>query len=173
MKHLILGGRRSGKSRYAQECAVSTGKQLVYIATAFAGDNEMENRIKRHQADRTEEWIVLESPLGLDKALSSVNSEQYAVVVDCLTLWMSNALHEQTQQEESEALLTILPTLSCDVFLVSNEVGSGIVPLGELSRKFVDECGRVHQDLAAMCDNVSLVIAGLPLSLKAAKVAVE
>ncbi len=166
MKHLILGGARSGKSRFAETQAHTTGKQLVYVATGSAGDTEMAERIDQHQQRRGSEWLLVEEPLALAEALSSLDDSNTTVVVDCLTLWLSNCLAEKRFEQEKTALLAVLPQLQCDVLLVSNEVGSGVVPLGELSRQFVDASGWLHQSLAPMCDRVTLVMAGLPLSLK-------
>ncbi len=166
MKHLILGGARSGKSRFAETQAQASGKQLVYLATGSAGDKEMTERIAQHQLRRSDAWLLVEEPIALAEALSSLDDANTVVVVDCLTLWLSNCLAENCFEQEKTTLLAVLPQLQCDVLLVSNEVGSGIVPLGELSRQFVDASGWLHQSLAPTCDQVSVVIAGLPLALK-------
>ncbi len=166
MKQLILGGARSGKSAYAENCALATGKRLHYIATGTAGDGEMARRIAHHQQRRCEQWRVIEEPCRLAAALANIAPASSAVVVDCLTLWLSNCLAGDILAREKAALLDLLPTLAYDVFFVSNEVGSGVVPLGELSRQFVDQSGWLHQHLATLCDKVTLVVAGLPLELK-------
>ena len=166
MKHLILGGARSGKSRYAEQLALANHKRLVYIATAEAADEEMAARIAQHQAQRSEHWHLVEEPLDLALRLSEFDDADTAILVDCLTLWLSNCLHHGVFERKRRELLERLPTLQSDLYLVSNEVGSGVVPLGQLSRMFVDNSGHLHQALATHCERVSLVVAGLPLELK-------
>lgn len=166
MKHLILGGARSGKSRFAEVAALAGDKRCFYIASGWAGDTEMAARIALHQQQRDKRWQLIEEPLMLASALRNLDAPGNAVLVDCLTLWLSNALHHQVWSEQRAAFMQVLPGLDCDVYLVSNEVGSGIVPLGELSRTFADEAGWLNQDVAQVCDAVTLVVAGLPLRLK-------
>lgn len=166
MKELILGGARSGKSTYASRRALATGKTPVYIATGWADDAEMTERIARHKVERGDGWLLVEEPLHLAQALLAVDRQDRAVVVDCLTLWLSNCLHMGDWQAARDRLLLVLPQLSADIYIVTNEVGSGIVPLGELPRRFVDESGWLHQALAQRCEQVTLVVAGLPLTLK-------
>ncbi|MFV0275996.1 MAG: bifunctional adenosylcobinamide kinase/adenosylcobinamide-phosphate guanylyltransferase [Parahaliea sp.] len=178
MKHLILGGARSGKSRFAQTSAENLvrqssaqgagkgGKSLYYIATAQAGDAEMVRRIARHRNQRGTRWRLCEEPLALAGTLRRLDSPNHCLLVDCLTLWLSNCLQEGRWDQRRSALLETVDSLSADLLLVSNEVGSGIVPLGELSRRFADEAGWLHQELARRCQRVTLVCAGLPLSLK-------
>ena len=165
MKHLILGGARSGKSRFAETCAQATGKECVYIATGEARDEEMAQRIRAHQQARKHHWHTIEEPLYLSQVLNQATAQQ-AVVIDCLTLWLANCLEKQCFPEQKTHLLEALNTTPACVFLVSNEVGSGIVPLGPLTREFVDQAGWLHQSLAAQCNKVSLVVAGLALDLK-------
>ena len=168
MKHLILGGTRSGKSRFAEQVAANSNKRLVYIATAEALDEEMLARISHHKNSRTGEWITIEEPINLTKALHQVADSNYCVLVDCLTLWLTNILlaGDDVFQRERSALINTLPQLTGDIILVSNEVGMGVVAADPLTRKFVDEAGRLHQELATMCDSVTLVTAGLPQRLK-------
>jgi adenosylcobinamide kinase/adenosylcobinamide-phosphate guanylyltransferase len=169
MKQLILGGARSGKSRYAEQLAEHSGKEAYYLATATAGDQEMSARIQRHQQQRPSSWQLIEEELFLAEALSKHDSTDRCILVDCLTLWVSNLLcHENSElfAQQKNALLEILPSLACDLIFVSNEVGMGIIPMGELNRRFVDESGWLHQALATLCDKVTFVAAGLPLSLK-------
>ena len=166
MKVLILGGARSGKSQYAENIAIKSGKQLVYIATGQAHDDEMAERIRIHQTTRGDKWALHEAPIELAAAIQQHNNNNTVVLVDCLTLWMSNCMANDCFAEQKKVLLAILPTLQCDIYLVSNEVGSGVVPLGKLSRQFVDESGWLHQTLAQLCERVNLVVAGLPLNLK-------
>lgn len=172
--HLVLGGIRSGKSAYAEKLAQESGKDLVYLATAQVWDKEMRERVLIHQQRRSSAWLLVESPLQLAQALTEHASPQSCILVDCLTLWLTNCLcHSEDElanralwQEEKQQLLSLLRTTPSHIIFVSNEVGSGIVPLGELSRRFADEAGLLHQELAKICDNVTLVMAGLPLVLK-------
>jgi adenosylcobinamide kinase/adenosylcobinamide-phosphate guanylyltransferase len=142
---------------------------VVYIATAQPRDGEMADRIAHHRARRPADWACVEEPLALADALRRHARADRCVLVDCLTLWLSNLLGEADApcfERERSALLDTLPQLPGEVLLVSNEVGMGVVPMGELSRRFVDEAGRLHQALAAACDRVIFVAAGLPLTLK-------
>ncbi len=173
MRTLILGGARSGKSRYAEQCASESGLKVTYIATASAEDMEMEDRIQRHRQDRPKGWKTIEERVGLGGVLKDEAEEKRFLLVDCLTLWLSNILfdrkgHLQLSRFESEkkALLEALERLPGHIALVSNEIGQGVVPLGETTRRFVDEAGRLHQELAQTCDRVVLVTAGLPQVLK-------
>lgn len=168
MKELILGGARSGKSALAQQRAMASAKPVLFVATATAGDAEMAARIERHRRDRPAGWTVIEEPLALADVLLTQAAAQCCVLVDCLTLWLSNLLAESDArlEQECQALLTALPELPGDIIFVSNEVGMGIVPMGALSRRFCDEAGRLHQALAQCCDRVTFVAAGLPLTLK-------
>lgn len=168
MKVLLLGGARSGKSRLAETYAASSAKPVIFIATATAGDNEMESRIKHHQTQRPPDWTLIEEPVYLSRILTDYANKEVCLLIDCLTLWISNLLHspESLHEKEINAFLQSLSKCNADVILVSNEVGNGIVPLGELNRKFVDETGRLHQQLAQVCEHVSLVVAGLEQKLK-------
>ena len=169
MRSLILGGARSGKSALAERLALASAGAVVYIATAQARDGEMAERIAHHRARRPVEWACVEEPLALADVLRRHARADSCVLVDCLTLWLSNLLGAADAscfERERAALLDTLPQLPGEILLVSNEVGMGVVPLGELSRRFVDEAGRLHQALAAACDRVIFVAAGLPLTLK-------
>ncbi|KRA15020.1 bifunctional adenosylcobinamide kinase/adenosylcobinamide-phosphate guanylyltransferase [Lysobacter sp. Root604] len=169
MRTLILGGARSGKSALAERLAAREA-DVVYIATAQARDGEMAARVAHHRERRPAHWRTVEEPLALAEALREYAREGRCVLVDCLTLWLSNLLDEaQTAdryERERDALLHNLPTLPGEIVLVSNEVGLGVVPLGELTRRFVDEAGRLHQHLGTRCERVLFVAAGLPLALK-------
>ena len=169
MRTLILGGARSGKSALAEQLAHESQCEVVYIATAQAGDEEMAARIAHHRARRPATWLSIEEPLHLADVLRKHARQDRCVLVDCLTLWLSNVLGDaDTQQFERERslLLETLPTLCGDVLMVSNEVGLGIVPMGALTRRFVDEAGRLHQSIAAISERVLFVAAGLPLAMK-------
>jgi adenosylcobinamide kinase/adenosylcobinamide-phosphate guanylyltransferase len=168
MKELILGGARSGKSVLAERLAVESGLDVTYIATAAAGDDEMAERIRHHQARRPGHWRVVEEPLMLAAAMQAAAGAERFLIVDCLTLWLTNLLlaDEALFEAQRQALLEALPVLPGRVVLVSNETGMGVVPSGELSRRFVDESGRLHQQLAGICERVTLTVAGLPHVLK-------
>jgi len=164
VKHLILGGARSGKSRYAEDQAKAYSASPVYLATGQAKDHEMQSRITHHQAQRGKEWRLIEEPIALADVLGPLKSQ--CIVIDCLTLWLSNCLERGCWESEKYLFFAALGQHKSDIFMVGNELGSGIVPLGELTREFVDENGRLHQELAALSSHVSTVIAGLPLCLK-------
>lgn len=173
MLHLILGGARSGKSHYAEQLAQASNKQVIYIATGTAGDDEMQERIIKHQAERPRYWETIEEPILIADVLKQNASSNNYLLVDCLTLWLSNILfdargdyQEDIFLQQKQALLDALPDLHTDIALVSNEVGSGVVPMDKMTRRFVDEAGRLHQQLAKICSHVTLVTAGLPLALK-------
>ncbi|CAI8764402.1 bifunctional adenosylcobinamide kinase/adenosylcobinamide-phosphate guanylyltransferase [Methylococcus capsulatus] len=170
MKELILGGARSGKSRHAEQRARLSGLDVAYVATAVAGDAEMAARIGGHRARRPPSWPTVEEPLALAASLEANAGPGRFILVDCLTLWLSNLLAEGEEvfRRERQALLQVLPGLPGRICLVSNEVGQGIVPLNPLARRFVDEAGWLHQELAVLCDRVVWVVAGLPHVLKGA-----
>ncbi len=166
--HLVLGGARSGKSRFAERLALDHPGTLHYIATAQSMDEEMAERIRHHQNQRSPRFITNECPKNLAQQLQQLDKPDHFLLVDCLTLWLSNWIEmpESDWQEQRRALLDQLRHSRSDVVLVSNEVGQGIVPLGSMTRRFVDEAGRLHQDIAALADRVSWVVAGLPQTLK-------
>lgn len=169
MKTLILGGARSGKSRYAEQLAGQSGAEVIYIATATAQDAEMTQRIVQHKNDRPAHWRTIEEPVQLAATLREQSHTGRVVLVDCLTLWLTNLLCHEDQDllaQETQALLAVLPDLPGQLILVSNEVGQGIVPMGELTRRYVDEAGRLHQRIAAQAEQVILMVAGLPLTVK-------
>ena len=180
---LVLGGARSGKSALAERLACASGKDVVYVATSHAGDAEMAARIAHHRARRPQTWTTVEEPTALAATLRAQCAPGRIVLVDCLTLWLTNLMFAAHQEypdvgtivlpplfvREREALLEWLDTPPAgDVVFVSNEVGMGIVPSGAVSRAFVDEAGRLNQDVAARCARVLFVAAGLPLALKGA-----
>ena len=168
MKTLILGGVRSGKSRLAERIAIESQQPVTYIATATARDDEMRARIQGHRANRPTHWKLIEEPLHLANALKESPQVNF-ILVDCLTLWLTNLLTEgnddQLQQEQT-ALLEILSIFPGELVLVSNETNMGVTPMGELSRRYCDEAGRLHQLLAQTSDRVILMVAGLPQILK-------
>lgn len=168
-KMLVLGGVRSGKSRYAQGLAGAQGHPVTLIATAAAQDEEMAARIAAHRRHRDARWRVIEEPVRLASALRAAVSPDRLVIVDCLTLWLSNLLCGDDGgaiEREIDGLLQTLAALDGECILISNEVGFGIIPVSALARRFGDEAGALHQRLATLCDRVVLMVAGLPLALK-------
>ena len=167
MSLLVLGGARSGKSRYAQARAEALGGDLVYVATAQALDAEMTDRIAHHRADRGPEWATVEAPLELAAAIRAEDHPERVLLVDCLTLWTSNLiLADRNIATATGDLVAAIGKAGCPVILVANEVGLGIVPDNALARRFRDEAGRVNQQIAAAVDEVMFVAAGLPLRFK-------
>jgi len=163
----ILGGARSGKSSHAQRLAEAASSSRIYIATAQALDKEMDERIKRHKADRGAGWETIESPIDVSAVISQIENKDRIILVDCLTLWLSNLLHHEHDIEtETDTLISALKMCPCPVILVSNEVGLGLVPMTPLGREFRDAQGRLNQIIAAICDRVEFIAAGLPLRLK-------
>ena len=168
MRELILGGVRSGKSRLAERHAIDSGLSVVYVATARALDDEMRQRIAHHQARRPQDWRLVEAEGDLASVLLREAAVGRCVLVDCLTLWLTQLLCEQESRLEREVseLLRVLPELPGHIILVSNETNMGITPMGELSRRYCDEMGRLHQRLGGICERVILTVAGLPLLVK-------
>jgi adenosylcobinamide kinase / adenosylcobinamide-phosphate guanylyltransferase len=180
---LVLGGARSGKSALAERLARESGKDVIYLATSHAGDAEMAERIAHHRARRPAGWQTVEEATALAATLRALCAPARIVLVDCLTLWLTNLMFA-TRQDYPEVGPIALPPLfgaeraalldwldeppTGDVVFVSNEVGMGIVPYGAVARAFVDEAGRLNQDVAARCERVLFVAAGLPLALKGA-----
>lgn len=168
MVELILGGARSGKSSLAQTIAFgSAGNNVIYIATATALDAEMSKRIAKHKQDRPEAWVLVEEPLNLCDVIIK-HGHSHTLLVDCLTLWLNNHLYYQPTQDFSKLYSDLIDAskMAKHVIFVANEVGLGVIPLGEISRRFVDEAGRLNQILAAHADKVTFVVAGLPQVLK-------
>lgn len=181
MIELVIGGARSGKSAWAEGRARESGLPVTYVATARAEDGEMARRVAHHRARRPAHWKLMEAPLALADALRQCTADDGCVIVDCLTLWLANLFYAGRAAAQAEAgealdcpllgaetgaLLQALPTLPGRVILVSNEVGSGIVPMHPVSRVFADEQGRLNQRVAALANRVTLTVAGLPLTLK-------
>ncbi len=163
----MLGGARSGKSAYAERLVVESGLERVYVATAEAGDTEMAQRIAHHQARRGEGWRTLEETQSLEKVLEQSTGEGRAVLVDCLTLWLSNLMFLGVDIEaRTAALCRTAKHLPGLVVFVSNEVGLGLVPDTPLGRQFRDAQGRLNQAVASVADRVAFLAAGLPLYLK-------
>jgi adenosylcobinamide kinase/adenosylcobinamide-phosphate guanylyltransferase len=168
MRNLILGGARSGKSRLAEQLASSSGLPVTYIATSQPLDGEMNERVRLHRERRPADWGLIEEPLALAKVLRAEAGAGRCLLVDCLTLWLTNLLMLDDEQRlrRSDALLACLEQLPGTIILVSNETGLGVVPMGELTRRYVDHAGLLHQAVAERCQRVVLTVAGLPLMLK-------
>jgi adenosylcobinamide kinase/adenosylcobinamide-phosphate guanylyltransferase len=171
--HLVLGGARSGKSAFAEKLALYSKQAVTYVATAQVYDNEFAKRIEHHKNRRPKEWQTIEAPFNLAKTLLTQDKADQCIIVDCLTLWLAQcicpdcALPETVDwTQERQSLLNVLPKLKGTILLVSNEVGMGIVPLGEINRQFQDEQGRLNQAVAKVADEVSFIAAGLPLKIK-------
>jgi adenosylcobinamide kinase/adenosylcobinamide-phosphate guanylyltransferase len=167
---LVLGGVRSGKSRFAQALAARI-PSVALVATAQPFDEEMRLKIQRHQAERPKEWRTIEEPLDLDRVLVEEGSKHRILVVDCLTLYAANLLEAERGnpaaiEERLQRFYAALPSTPCSVALVSNEVGSGIVPAYPEGRRYRDLLGEINQRVASIADNVLLMVAGLPLALK-------
>jgi len=166
---LILGGARSGKSRFAERLAAGSGLAVTYIATSQALDGEMTERIAHHRERRPAHWALVEEPLQLARVLCEQAAANRCLLVDCLTLWLTNLLmldDAMRLAEERDALLECLDGLPGRILLVSNETGLGVVPLGELTRRYVDEAGWLHQAVAERTQRVTFMVAGLPMTLK-------
>lgn len=162
---LVLGGARSGKT--ARALALAATPPHVYLATAQALDGEMDARIAAHRAERGESWGVIEEPLEIAQVLDDVEDDKITILVDCLTLWLSNLMHHGRDIDaETGRLIEALDAIPNRVILVSNEIGLGLVPMEKLSRDFRDAQGRLNQRIAAAADHVEFVAAGLPLTLK-------
>ncbi len=170
---LVLGGARSGKSRYAEQLAKESGLPVTYIATAQVYDAEFAQRIAHHRDRRPTDWQLVEEPFFLADALKQHAAPDRCLLVDCLTLWLAQWICDDCQppqdsswEAEQQNFLNLLPTLPGNIILVSNEVGMGIVPLGEINRRFQDAQGRLNQAVAGLCNKAVFMAAGLPLQLK-------
>ena len=192
MIHFILGGARSGKSGFAERWTLNraqdTAQSPIYIATATNFDGEMDCRISKHRADRDDCWGLIECPSALANTINSVSMESCAgngstgniYLLNCLTMWLNNILFEQAQinrsyheksdflSQQIDLLVEALENCQRDIVLVSNELGLGIVPMGEDTRLYVDFCGWLNQAVAKIADEVTLVTAGIPMTIKAA-----
>ena len=163
----ILGGSRSGKSGFAlRQSAIVAGRK-AFIATAQALDDEMKERIERHRIERPAEWKTFEAPLELQQTITRIGGQFEVVLVDCLTLWLSNLmLNERNVDAEIESLIAAAVSCPCPLFIVSNEVGMGIVPDNALARKFRDSAGALNRRMAEIAREVYLVAAGIPVKIK-------
>jgi len=163
----VLGGARSGKSKFAEDLVSKSGLKPVYIATGRVLDDEMVSRVELHQDRRGDAWETVEEPLALVDTLRQSSYEGRMILVDCLTLWITNLMMvEANVIKECEGLVAFLKEATVPIVLVSNETGLGIVPIEKMSREFCDLSGMAHQDIAGVADNVYFVTAGLPHKLK-------
>jgi adenosylcobinamide kinase/adenosylcobinamide-phosphate guanylyltransferase len=167
---LITGGGRSGKSTHALALARGYGGRRAFIATAEAFDDEMRERIGKHRHERGDAFITMEEPLDPARALTSLPGDITVAVVDCLTVWLGNLMHHRGGRDERypevDSLMDILSNPPCDIIMVTNEVGMGIVPHNDMARQFRDLAGRVNQEAAALADNVILMVCGIPVTVK-------
>lgn len=162
---LVVGGCKSGKSRHALELAENYGLRKIFMATCIPMDDEMKDRVKKHKAERDELWQTMDVPTDLPEAIAAHGADGHVILVDCLTLWITNLLMRPANAEpvadRVEALVTALAQAACPVVLVSNEVGAGIVPENRLARQFRDEAGLANQKVAAAVDRVVWMVAGI------------
>lgn len=165
---LVLGGARSGKTAFAEQLAIRSGSRPAYLATAEALDAEMRDRVASHKQGRAARFTTIEEPISLSDALFKAAAHHDVILVDCLTLWITNLLmaNEDVAKAVSELGATLVQLKAAKVILVSNEVGQGIVPDNAMARTFRDLAGAAHQRLAEICDDVYFVVAGLPMTLK-------
>ena len=166
---LVLGGQRSGKSRYAEDIVAGSGRTAIYLATATAGDEEMAERIARHRARRSG-WRTIEEPLAIAETIVGAGRDDTVILVDCLTLWLSNLIGANREPDnETARLLAALGAARGSVVFVSNEVGSGVIPDNPLARRYTDALGTLNQRVAAVVSRVVLLTAGIPMLLKPAQ----
>ena len=165
---LVLGGARSGKTAFAEQLAIRSGSRPAYLATAEALDSEMRDRVASHQAGRAGQFATIEEPLALSDALLKASTRHDVILVDCLTLWITNLLmaNKDVAGAVSQLGATLVELKTAKVILVSNEVGLGIVPDNAMARTFRDLAGAAHQRLAEICDDAYFIVAGLPITLK-------
>ncbi len=168
---LVIGGCRSGKSRFAlDEANKISGNHKLFLATSVPADDEMEQRVIRHQAERGADWQTVEEPVDIHRVIETHSKTAHVIVVDCLTLWTSNLMARGKEDPDilsyAPQLVAALNAAQCPVFLVSNEVGQGIVPENALARRFRDIAGFVNQAVAAAADKVVMTVAGIPVRIK-------
>ncbi len=169
----ILGGARSGKSAHAERLAAASGLPVTYVATARIGDSEFAARVEQHRERRPAHWALIEAPLDLGAAVRELDREGHVLLIDCLTLWLANLLFPADGSEPGgppvgafQAFDSALAASRGKIIVVSNEIGLGVVPMGSVTRLYVDELGRLNQRVAAACAHVTMMVAGLPLVLK-------
>jgi adenosylcobinamide kinase/adenosylcobinamide-phosphate guanylyltransferase len=164
----VLGGSRSGKSTFAlKETSAVSGKK-AFIATAECLDEEMRMRIKKHRQERKKDWVTYEEPLYIARLMEKIRGEYDVVLIDCLTLWLSNIMHAGLDAEDEVKMLTLAISGNCPplLYIVSNEVGLGIVPESPMGREYRDNLGFLNQEIARIAGNVYFMVAGIPLKVK-------
>ncbi|MBR9866572.1 MAG: bifunctional adenosylcobinamide kinase/adenosylcobinamide-phosphate guanylyltransferase [Oceanospirillales bacterium] len=167
MIHFIIGGARSGKSSYAENLARNSGSDVIYIATAQAYDDEMQRRIQQHKNQRPGAWVTVEEPIEISDVIRNESAVNNCLLIDCLTLWVTNLLSaDKDITDYKDRLVDAIGRVKGDIILVSNETGMGVVPMGELTRRYCDEAGWLHQKIAALADQVVLMVAGIPVVIK-------
>jgi len=185
VNRLIIGGARGGKSQFAQDIAAKTGKSVLFVATAEAGDDEMRRRIKAHQASRPAGWRTLEAPTGLGLKIRAEAGDVQVIILDCVTLLVNNIFSRYTDtagemtdtaaienevEEEIDGLIGCINSLDAEFIIITNEVGMDLVPVNAMGRLYRDVLGRANQALAARAEEVFLMVAGLPVRIKPAAV---
>lgn len=165
MIHFILGGAKSGKSQYAETQLTTYPQPWIYLATGRAWDDEMKKKIKDHQYRRGKGWVTIEEPIEIANYLSKTS--ETPILIDCLTLWLTNLMMDNRNiQNEIQKLVECLQFHQGDIFIVSNEVGQGIVPIDPMARNFRNHAGKLHQEIAKIADKFTFIIAGYPMQLK-------
>ncbi len=168
---LVIGGCKSGKSRYALDFAdKNKGNKKIFVATSVPNDSEMEARVTAHKKERGEDWLTIEEPVYIDRAIKEYSNKADVILVDCLTLWLSNMLFKDYDKikilDNVKNLIQEIENAECSVVFVSNEVGAGIVPENKLARLFRDLAGIINQEIAKAVDNVVFTVAGIPVNIK-------
>ena len=167
MVTFVIGGARSGKSSFALKEGSALAGKKAYVATAEALDAEMKARIEKHREERSEEWITFEEPLNIARLIEDIHEKYDVVIIDCLTVWLSNLMmNDKNVEKEIGSFCSALDSQRSTLFIVSNELGMGIVPDNELARRFRDIAGAMNQKIASLADNVYLVTAGIPVKIK-------
>ena len=164
---LVTGGAKSGKSRFAENLLLKSDKSLIYLATATAFDDEMRKRIKQHQSHRNQRWSTIEESISIVEVIKENAKRDTAILVDCITLWLTTLMVKEMDIEgETERLVELIPTLPGVIVIVTNELGTGLVPEVKMARQFRDYAGSLNQKLASVCDAAYLVVAAQPILLK-------
>ncbi len=168
---LIIGGAKSGKSSFALRLCSSMKGKKIFVATAVATDSEMEEKIKRHRKERGKEWITIEEPVDIAEIIERFDSKETVILVDCLTFWLNNLfMKKENVEERIEKLIRILSGIKGNVVIVSNEVGMGIVPADEISRKYRELLGLLNQKIAHLAEKVVFMICGIPVLIKPSQI---
>jgi len=163
----ITGGARSGKSSFALKIASKRGRKKAFIATSEPIDEEMKNRILRHKKERPPDWTTFEEPIDISALINNIKRDYDSILIDCLTIWLSNIFHRGLNKDTTiNGLISALREPPSDIYIVSNEIGMGIVPESPTTREFRDMAGRLNQMIASIADEVYLVVSGIPIKIK-------